>query len=65
MADQEKVVIEKSSGFDIKIIAIGLVFFLLVVGASYFIIRSLLAPLMPTEEKEAVRNIGNCRRADR
>jgi len=54
MAEQEKVVIEKSSGFDIKIIAIGLVFFLLVVGASYFIIRSLLAPLMPEEDKGSI-----------
>lgn len=49
-AELEKEPVEKSSGFDIKIIAIGLVFFLLVVGASYFIIRSLLAPLMPKPE---------------
>ncbi len=54
MADAEKVVVEKSSGFDIKIIAVGLVFFLLVVGASYFIIRSLIAPLLPQDEEKVV-----------
>lgn len=63
MADQEKVVIEKSSGFDIKIIAIGLIFFVLVVGASYlgfyFLARSLVSPLMPQEETETVTSAEN------
>lgn len=37
---------------DIKIIIIGLVMFIVAVGASYFLLKSLMAPLMPQEKTE-------------
>jgi flagellar FliL protein len=41
----------KKTGIDIKIILIGLVIFLVAMGASYFLMRSLMAPLYPEKEK--------------
>ena len=41
----------KSGGFDFKIIVAGLVLFLVVMGSTYFILRSLIAPLMPESQK--------------
>lgn len=35
------------SGFNVKIIVVGLIFFLAATGASYVIMKSLLAPIMP------------------
>lgn len=43
---------QPKSGFDIKIIAIGLVIFLAAMGGSYLIAKSIMAPLMPKEEKK-------------
>lgn len=40
------------SGFDFKIIVIGLVFFLVAMGAAYLIMNHLLAPIMPSQEKQ-------------
>lgn len=42
---------KKKSGIDIKIILIGLVLFLVAMGATYFLMRSLMAPLYPEKEK--------------
>lgn len=39
-------------GFDFKIILVGLVIFLIAMGSSYFLMRSLMAPLMPQKESE-------------
>ncbi len=44
-------VVKEKGGFDFKIIIIGLVIFLVAMGASYFIMRSLIAPLVPKEEE--------------
>jgi len=38
--------------FDLQIIIIGLVVFLMCMGGSYFMLRSLLAPLLPPEQAE-------------
>jgi len=45
-------VAKEKSGFDFKIIIIGLAIFLVAMGASYFIMRSLIAPLVPREEEK-------------
>ncbi len=37
-------------GLDIKIIVVGLLIFLVAMGASYFLMKSLMAPLMPKVE---------------
>jgi len=37
---------------DVKIIIVGLVMFFLAVGTSYFLLKSLMAPLMPKEKTE-------------
>lgn len=43
---------KEKSGFDFKIIIAGLLIFLIAMGASYFLMKSLMAPLLPkTEEK--------------
>jgi flagellar FliL protein len=43
----------KKGGLDMKIIIIGLVAFLLAIAGSYFVARSVLAPLMPKEETKS------------
>lgn len=43
----------KSGGFDIRIIAIGLVFLLAAMGGSYFIAQTTLSPFLPKEETKA------------
>lgn len=52
MADENNEVKEKS-GFDFKIIIAGLLIFLIAMGASYFLMKSLIAPLMPKTEETA------------
>ncbi len=52
MAEEKEEVVKEKSGLDIKIILVGLLIFLVAMGASYFLMKSLMAPLMPkTEEK--------------
>lgn len=52
MADEETKG-EKGSKFDsIKIIVVGLLVFLITLGASYFVLRSTISPLLPKEEKK-------------
>ncbi|HWP98591.1 MAG TPA: flagellar basal body-associated FliL family protein [Syntrophomonadaceae bacterium] len=48
MADEENGAV-KESKFDFKIIIIGVVIFLIALGASYFVLRSVFSPLMPKE----------------
>lgn len=52
MAEEKTAEVKEKSSSDFKIILIGLVIFLAAMGASYFLMRSLMAPLMPQEEKE-------------
>lgn len=40
------------SRLDLQIIVVGLVVFLMCMGGAYFMIRSLLAPLLPQEEEK-------------
>jgi flagellar FliL protein len=44
-------------GLDIKIIVIGLIIFLVAMGASYFLMKSLMAPLMPKVETNSKTNL--------
>ncbi|MGE5417124.1 MAG: flagellar basal body-associated protein FliL [Acidobacteriota bacterium] len=43
---------QPKSGFDIKMIAIGLVIFLAAMGGSYLIAKSILSPYLPKEEEK-------------
>lgn len=53
-AEREKEAETKpKSGLDFKIILVGLVIFLVAMGASYFLMRSLMSPLLPKEDKKA------------
>ncbi|MDD2511175.1 MAG: flagellar basal body-associated FliL family protein [Syntrophomonas sp.] len=44
---------------DMKLILIGLLVFLVVVGGSFFLMKSLMAPLMPKEEGQSKLMTGN------
>lgn len=50
MADDNNEAKEKS-GFDFKILIAGLLIFLIAMGASYFLMKSLMAPLLPKTEE--------------
>lgn len=52
MADDNTTEVKGKSGFDFKIIIAGLVLFMLAMGASYFILQSLIAPLLPQENDQ-------------
>jgi len=54
-----EVVEKEKSSFDFKIVIIGLVVFLITIGASYFMLRSLIAPLVPQKEEAAEPMTGN------
>ncbi len=47
----------KSLGLDFKIILIGLLIFLVAMGASYLLMKSLMAPLMPKTEEAARKSV--------
>jgi flagellar FliL protein len=50
--DTEIAEVKPKSGLDFKIILAGLLIFLVAIGSSYFLMKSLLSPFMPQEEKE-------------
>lgn len=52
MAEENTTEVKQKSGFDFKIIIAGLIIFLIAMGASYFLMKSLMAPLLPKEESE-------------
>lgn len=56
MAEENTPEVKQKSGFDFKIIIAGLIIFLIAMGASYYLMKSLMAPLLPKEEtaKEVV-----------
>ena len=54
-----EVVEKEKSSFDFKIVIIGLAVFLITIGASYFMLRSLIAPLVPQKEEAAETMTGN------
>jgi len=54
-----EVVEKEKSSFDFKIVIIGLAVFLITIGASYFMLRSLIAPLIPQKEEAAETMTGN------
>ncbi|NLJ72454.1 MAG: flagellar basal body protein FliL [Syntrophomonadaceae bacterium] len=51
--DEEKTPeIKEKTGFDFKIIIAGLIIFLIAMGASYLLMKNLMSPLLPKDEKE-------------
>lgn len=56
MAEEKSTEVKEKSGLDFKIILIGLLIFLVAMGASYLLMKSLMAPLMPKTE-ESVKEV--------
>jgi len=52
LAEESSNETKEKSTFDIKIIFIGLLLFVIAMGSSYFLMKSLIAPLIPEEKKE-------------
>jgi len=46
LADESNNEVKEKSVFDIKIIFIGFLLFVIAMGSSYFLMKSLIAPLM-------------------
>ncbi len=52
MADEKGTEVKEKVGFDFRIILIGLLLFLVAMGTSYLVMRSLIAPLVPESNKK-------------
>lgn len=59
MADENTKEPKPKMGLDVKIILAGLVVFLLAIGASYFLMKSLMAPLLPHDESNNKKEISS------
>jgi flagellar FliL protein len=58
LAEEKQEKTKKSSGLDMKIILIGLLIFLVAMGTTYFLMRSLMAPLYPkTEDSQKAKEV--------
>lgn len=57
MAEENSSEVKQKSGLDLKIILVGLVIFLVAMGASYFLMKSLMAPLMPKDETKSAEEV--------
>ena len=55
MAEENSAEVKQKTGFDFKIVLAGLVIFLVAMGASYFILHSLIAPLVPEENNQPAK----------
>lgn len=56
MADENVAAeVKEKPGFDFRILLVGLVLFLVAMGASYLVMKSLIAPLIPESKKEQVQ----------
>ncbi len=55
MADEKSTEVKEKAGFDFRIILVGLLLFLVAMGTSYLVMRSLIAPLIPESKKEQVQ----------
>lgn len=53
MTEENNSEVKQKIGLDLKIVLIGLVIFLVAMGASYFLMKSLMAPLLPQKEEES------------
>lgn len=51
MADEKGTEIKEKPGFDFRILLVGLLLFLVAMGVTYFVMRSLIAPLVPETNK--------------
>ncbi len=58
MADESGLDDKAKTGFDLKIIVVGLVFFLVAMGASYLIMNRVLAPILPAKETSSEVKLG-------
>jgi flagellar FliL protein len=52
LADEKVAEIKEKPGFDFRIILVGLLLFLVAMGVTYFVMKSLIAPLVPETNKE-------------
>jgi len=52
LADEKGTEVKEKSGFDFRIILVGLLLFLVAMGVTYFVLRSLIAPLVPETNKQ-------------
>ena len=57
MAEDKTLEEKPKSGFDFKIIVVGLVIFLIAMGATYFMIKSLMTPLLPKDETAQAKEV--------
>lgn len=55
MADEKGTEVKEKTGFDFRIILIGLLLFLVAMGTSYMVMKSLIAPLVPESKKDQVQ----------
>jgi flagellar FliL protein len=55
VADEKGTEVKEKTGFDFRIILVGLLLFLVAMGASYLVMRSLIAPLIPESKKAQVQ----------
>lgn len=53
MAEESGLEKKATSGVEVKFIVIGLIFFLVATGASYLIMKNLLAPILPDKDKNS------------
>lgn len=53
MSEEISPEIQKKPGFDFKIIVVGLIIFLIAMGASYFLMKNLMNPLLPKDETKS------------
>lgn len=53
MTEENNSEVKQKIGLDLKIILIGLIIFLVAMGASYFLMKSLMAPLLPQKEEKS------------
>jgi flagellar FliL protein len=59
LADEKGTEVKEKSGFDFRIILVGLLLFLVAMGVTYFVLRSLIAPLVPETNKQQELLSGN------
>lgn len=57
MAEETTTEVKPKIGMDIKIILVGLVIFLVAMGASYFLMKSLITPLVPKAETTSKQSL--------
>jgi flagellar FliL protein len=55
LAEEKVTEVKEKKGFDFRILLVGLLLFLVAMGSSYLVMKSLIAPLVPESKKEQVQ----------